>query len=195
MSLKSLRRASFLKRFVFKLWLWDARHKLERIADYLQKSDKLLDVGCGPGSVCLLLKNLGHDVTPLDVQDLSFTDEIKPLIYDGKIMPFTDDTFDVALLLTVLHHMPDPGAVFAEAKRVAKKIIVIEDIYCNRVQQYLTYFVDSLVNLEFFGHPHSNKSDAEWKILFAELGLKLKESKSARFLLLFRQATYYLERA
>ena len=193
MSLKALQRARFLKRLVFNIWLWDARQKFQRIAGYLQKSDKILDVGCGPGSTCLLLKNHGYDVAPLDIRNLSLAPEIRPLIYGGKTMPFVNDAFDVALILTVLHHTPDPRAVLLEAKRVAQRIIVIEDIYTNRVQQYLTYLMDSLVNLEFFGHPHSNKSDPEWKKLFSELELKLKEAKSQRYLLLFRQATYYLE--
>ncbi|MGH8750835.1 MAG: class I SAM-dependent methyltransferase [Burkholderiales bacterium] len=191
MSLKSLRH-SWLKSLVFQAWLWDAKQKINKI-NILEH--KLLDIGCGPGSVCLLLKQRGHDVTALDVEDLSFTPEVKPLLYDGKKIPFENDAFDVALLLTVLHHTPDPKAILLEAKRVARKIIVIEDVYRNRLQQCLTYFFDSLFNLEFFGHPHSNKTEAQWQALFAELGLKLQQTDSWRFLLLFRQALYVLERA
>jgi len=140
------------------------------------------------------MKRQGYDLTPIDVQDLTLSQEIEPEIYDGKNLPYRNTSFDSALILTVLHHTPNPREVLLEAKRVSKKIIIIEDIFKNPVQKYLTLFVDSIVNLEFSAHPHSNKSDNEWKELFIELGLKLKEAKYNRFLLFFRQAVYYLEK-
>ncbi|MFQ5795282.1 MAG: class I SAM-dependent methyltransferase [Candidatus Bipolaricaulia bacterium] len=133
-------------------------------------------------------------VTPLDVQNLSFVDQIEPVIYDGDNMLFEDDRFDVALILTVLHHTPHPEKVINEAKRVSKRIVIIEDIYMNFIQKYLTYFFDSLLNLEFTGHPHTNKNDQEWKALFEQLGLKLKDAKYKRSLLLFKNVTYHLEK-
>lgn len=195
MSLQGLRRIGVFKRLVFAVWLWDARQKMQRIAGYLHQDDKILDVGCGPGSVCSLLRRHGHDVAPLDVRDLSFSAEVRPILYDGCRMPFADAAFDVALLLTVLHHTPDPGATLREARRVARRLVIIEDIYSNWVQRWLTCFTDSLMNLEFSGHPHTNQSDAGWKSLFNDLGLILLAAQSHRFLLLFRQATYYLEHA
>lgn len=194
MSLRFIQETVFLKKLVFKIWLWDARQKMARIGIYLKKSDKLLDVGTGPGSVCLLLKKNKFNITPLDIQDLSLTDEVKPEIYDGKRMPFKNDTFDIALILTVLHHTSNHEEIVLEAKRVAKRIIIIEDIYRNTIQKYLTYFMDSLVNFEFCGHPHTNKNDEEWKRLFNKLDLKLKDAQYNVFLLFFRQATYYLEK-
>jgi len=194
MSLAAIKNTSFLKELIFKVWLWDARFKIKRIAEYISPKDKILDIGTGPGSVCLLMKREGYILTPIDVEDQTLSKEIKPEIYDGKNLPYKNASFDSALILTVLHHTPDPKEVLLEAKRVAKKIVVIEDIYTNPLQKYLTYFVDSIVNLEFSGHPHSNKSDNEWKDVFIELGLKLKAAKYSRFLLFFRQATYYLEK-
>ena len=76
----------------------------------------------------------------------------------------------------------------------ASRIIIMEDIYSNSLQKYLTFFVDSLVNLEFSDHPHSNKTDEEWRELFRKNGLKLVDAKYHRFLLFFRQVTYYLEK-
>ena len=129
----------------------------------------------------------------MDVQDLSLTDQIEPVIYDGKNLPFADKSFDTVLLLTVLHHIPEAETVLKECQRVADKIIIIEDIYKNQVQKYLTYFTDSLFNFEFIGHPHSNKRDSEWRNLFADLNLELKYTEQEQVLLFFTQVLYHLE--
>ncbi len=194
MSLATIKDNSLLSEQIFKIWLWDAKYKIERISEYLSPKDKILDIGTGPGSVCLLMNGDGYNVTPIDVIDQTLSPEIAPEIYNGKKLPYNNSSFDTALILTVLHHTSNPEEILLEAKRVADKIIIIEDIYTNPIQRYLTYFVDSIVNMEFSGHPHSNKSDNEWKDVFIELGLKLKAAKYSRFLLFFRQATYYLEK-
>lgn len=194
MSLEILQNRLFLKEPIFKVWLWDAKFKIKRISEHLLKKDRILDIGTGPGSVCLLLKREGYDITPVDVIDQTLSSEVKPDIYSGEKLPYNDSSFDTALILTVLHHTSKPEQVLSEVARVADKIIIIEDIYSNPVQQYLTYFVDSLVNMEFSGHPHSNKNDSEWKTAFNKLGMKLKASRYDRFLLFFKQATYALEK-
>lgn len=194
MSLYILQNSPFLKELIFKLWLWDARFKVERISEYLSKTDRILDIGTGPGSVCLLMQEKEFDVTPVDIIDQTLSTKIEPKIYDGKILPFNDNSFDTALILTVLHHTSNPYEILSEAKRAANKIVIIEDIYSNTFQKYLTYFTDSIVNLEFSGHPHSNQNDSEWKRTFSELGLKLKSAKYNKFLLFFKQATYFLEK-
>ncbi len=194
MSLKILQNKTFFKDWVFKVWLWDAKFKIERIQEYLSTKDRILDIGTGPGSVCFLMRREGYEITPADVIDQTLSPEIEPEIYDGKKLPYNYSSFDTALLLTVLHHTTNPEEVLSEAKRVSNEIIIIEDIYSNPVQKYLTFFVDSIVNMEFWGHPHSNKSDSEWKSTFKELGLKLKSTKYDRFLFFFKQVTYFLEK-
>ena len=192
MGLELIKPVPILNDLYFRLWLWDGKSKINRTQNYLNKDDKILDIGCGPASVSLLLTQKGYDVTPLDIKDLSFTDSIKPVVYDGNHIPFEDKEFDVSLLLTVLHHVHDPIKLISEAVRVSKKIILIEDVYDNPFQKYLTYFADSLINLEIIGHPHSNKSDRQWKYIFNEMGLMLSDSTIMRYIYFFRQATYVL---
>lgn len=189
-----LKKNKKLRNFVFnklsKSW---AEDKYRRINGLLNKEEKILDLGAGKCALSLLLKERGYNVTPVDVQDLSLTDQIEPVIYDGKNLPFADKSFDTVLLLTVLHHIPEAETVLKECQRVADKIIIIEDIYKNQVQKYLTYFTDSLFNFEFIGHPHSNKRDSEWRDLFAELNLELKYTEQEQVLLFFTQVLYHLE--
>ena len=150
------------------------------IFPYLEKGDKVLDIGCGLGRITKMIKDEGHIITPLDVRDLSIDDDISPLIYNGKKIPFADKSFDVSLIITVLHHTVSPEAILREARRVSKKIIIIEDIYKNSLQKYFTFLNDSVLNLEFFGHPHSNMNDLEWKKTFKKLNLKLVNAKYAK---------------
>lgn len=194
MSLRVVRNIPFLKALVFKLWLWDARRKLSNIGRYLVAGERIIEIGSGPGSVALMLKRRGFDVTAVDVRDLSFSDEVRPRIYDGENLPYEDTEFDVALILTVLHHAHNPEAVVLEAKRVARRVIVIEDIFTRITSKYITFAADCIVNLEFFDHPHNNKTDEGWKDLFKRSGLKLVETQLNKHLLFFKQVTYFLER-
>jgi len=154
----------------------------------------MLDIGSGNGVLCAELRERGFEVTALDVSNLSFSDRIKPVVYDGERMPFGDDSFDVGLLVTVLHHTRVPDRVLAEANRVAKRVIVIEEIYSNLIDKYLTYLVDSLFNLEFFGHPRTNRTDAGWREAFQRLGFMIVAAKYSRSILFLRRVTYVLER-
>ena len=173
-----------------------ARGKVSHIDHLLPDTGSILDIGSGRGVVTSILRDRGFVVTPLDVRDRSMERELAPVVYDGTVIPFPDDAFDCALLLTVLHHTPDPDAVLREASRVARRIIIIEDVYTNTLQKYLTFFTDSLFNLEFRGHPHSNRTDAEWRRTFERLGLTLAadEVVEKRVLLLYRQVAYGLTR-
>jgi ubiquinone/menaquinone biosynthesis C-methylase UbiE len=171
-----------------------ALHRLADIQPYLQRADKILDIGSGN---CILAKELldsGYNLTPLDVVDKSRVPEIKPLIYDGKRLPFADNSFDVALLITVLHHTPDPELILREACRVASRIMIVEDLHDSIFQKYLTFAMDSTLNLEFFGHPHSNKNAEEWRQTFGELGLEVIEEHSHPFWRFFKSGTFYLKR-
>ena len=173
---------------------YKAEKIVKQIEPYLNKHYKILDIGSGLCTVCEILRIKGYQTTPLDVQDLSFVDGIKPILYDGDKIPFNENEFDISLISTVLHHISHPKKILREAKRVSKKIIVVEDIYYNVLHRYLTYFFDSLSNWEFIGHPHKNKNDKGWKQTFKNLGLKLIEAKYERIFLIFELASYHLEK-
>jgi 2-polyprenyl-3-methyl-5-hydroxy-6-metoxy-1,4-benzoquinol methylase len=195
MSFKPFLKVSPLRCALCHLALWRVQEKLAEIGSYLDLADRVLDVGAGNCILCQELGRRGHDVTPVDVTNLSFVDEIVPVAYDGKTLPFADDSFDVALVITVLHHAPDPDAVLAEVSRVARRIIVIEEIYENSFEKYLTYAIDSLFNLQFFSHPRSNRTDAGWREAFQGLRLDVSAAVYSRSLVLLRRVTYVLVRA
>ena len=188
-------RDTVIEKLVFRLWLLDARRKLRHLRPHLGVDQSILDIGCGVGSVTTLLRAEGYTVTPLDVRAQSLTAAVAPVIFDGRHVPFDAGHFDLALLLTVLHHAEDPEALLLEAARVARRIVVIEDTYDNRVQRALTLATDSVVNLEFRGHPHNNRSDREWRATFDRLELRVLHATTWPIAALFQQSFFLLEPA
>ncbi|MHB1357651.1 MAG: class I SAM-dependent methyltransferase [Anaerolineae bacterium] len=150
------------------------------IANWLQPNDRVLDLGTGSGFITRHLQNRGYIVTAVDVRNTSRCPEITPLLYDGLHLPFAKDSFDVCLLSTVLHHTPQPDLVIAEAMRVARRIIVIEDIYRTQLGRWSAIVGCSLANKQFRNHPHSNRSDADWQATFSRLGLEILEARYVR---------------
>lgn len=183
----------FYRKSIYQLWEWDAQLKVSRIIPYLSKEERILDIGSGYGSVARALRKLDFHVDLVDVADHSISTDVSPDIYDGKTLPYENKSYEVALLLTILHHTENPRLIIQEAKRVAKKVVIIEDIYWNIAQKYLTFFTDSLINAEWFDHPHQNHTDNEWKEIFDQMGLQLVDSSYQKWLLCFEQATYVLK--
>lgn len=168
---------------------------LKHYKKLISHKERILDVGSGTCNVALYMQDEGYNVTPLDVADLSFTPRMKPILYDGIRMPFKNNEFDTALILTVLHHIPatQHETVLKESARVAKRIIIIEDVHSNYLHKLATMFMDSLFNLEFIGHPHSNKSDAEWREVFKKLGWHLTKVQPMQAFGILHQRMYVLE--
>jgi len=183
----------WLRQLIFPFWLLDAHKKYSWIAANLKADDAILELGSGMGSMVQVLRQHGHRVAAVDVKNTCVRADLSPAIYDGIDLPYTDQAFDVCLLLTVLHHCPDPDQVLSEAIRVARRVIIIEDVYSNSLQRKLTHWLDSLLNWEFRGHPHNNRSDREWRGAFREHNIQLTYAKRRRVALLFSQITYVLD--
>ena len=169
--------------------------KAKLLGDFIDDRETVLDIGTGSGSFANYLSKFGFKVSTVDVVDKTIHSQINPIIYNGRDLPFEDHSFEASMLITILHHCQDPDRVFAEAVRVSKhKIIVLEDVYSNWVMKQLTWWMDSLVNLEFKGHPHTNKSEAEWEALFEKHQLEVKKKTKTKVLAIFTQVMYHLEK-
>lgn len=170
-----------------------AEVKRKRLLPYLEKAQSVLEVGSGNGALVKLLGLEEMKLSALDIEDKSLFDDVNVRVYDGQKFPFSDKQFDVCQLITMLHHTTNAEELIREAKRVSGRVIIMEDIYESRFQKYITWFADSLVNWEFYGHPHTNRTDAEWKGLFERNGLAVEKVEYYRFLLFFKQVTYVLK--
>lgn len=147
--------------------------KINHILSGLDSDKSILDVGSGNGTLGKEIKKRNFSIVSVDVNDNSFYSDMRPILYDGLLLPFKDKSFDTALLITMLHHTKNPNAVISECIRVASKLIIMEEVYTSLLHKYWTFFVDSVFNLEFMHHPHTNKQDAEWRDIFSQLELEL----------------------
>ena len=183
-----------LKKSYFKKWgkKW-VKNKVNPFLEFLEEGDSILDVGSGNGLVSWELKQLGYNVTPIDINSQEFDATVKPIVYDGDSIPFEDKKFDVALLLSVLHHTENPEDILKEVGRVANRIIINEDIYDSKAQKYLTLLTDSIVNLGYSPCPRTNKNDTLWKDTFYKLNYQLLGSKYLKLLLFFKQGIYHVK--
>jgi len=145
------------------------------------------------GSVLSVMRKQNYYVDGLDFADNSFRDDLKPIVYNGRMIPFAKNVYDTALLLTVLHYTDDPEAILREAGRIAKRIVIIENVYDRRAMEWLTKAFCSLMNFQFIGHPHNNRTHAQWIEMFNKMGLKLWHKSTHRVGGIFKQAIYVLE--
>jgi SAM-dependent methyltransferase len=166
---------------------------INEITPYFHKGERILTIGAGSCFIDRELLKQGFDVTSLDVKNTSLVKGIDPTIYDGNKIPFKDKEFDVAIIFYVLHHTKDPDQLLLEAKRVARRLFIKEDLYTSSWQKRFVFLVDSILNLEFAGHPHSNRRDEEWRDTFQRLGLRMVESKVENYMLYTATGKYFLD--
>lgn len=143
---------------------------------FIEENSKILDLGCGSGLAGReFQKFFKANLTGLDVVDIR-VEKIPFMLFDGLNIPFPDNHFDYVLISYVLHHAKDPVSLLREAKRVArKKIIIYEDL----VEGWLSELICKIHGLTFsflFQDKKGNnnfKKEEEWKKVFDDLKLKI----------------------
>jgi len=154
----------------------DLYERLFTLGEWVAGTKRVLDVGIGTGDLtCRLCGHTSGRVVGLDVCDLRRKDIIAraPFDYvaaDACSLPFPDESFDCVTLIVMLHHVANPRRVLGESYRVLQpsgRLIILEDLIDERwsPRSLFTIVHDSVVNLEFFGHPHSNRSLSGWHSL------------------------------
>lgn len=135
---------------------------------WLNKTDKVLDVGCGN---CIVTKHIqemiGCDIQGYDVIDCGNNTDIPVTI--GNINEFNNNSFDVILLNSVLHHTTNEGQkkLLLECSRIAKRILIFEV-----EKSPISKIIDYLLNLhtykgKFLSNTMINhKSFFEWLQIF-----------------------------
>jgi len=96
----------------------------------VENGEKVLDVGCGTGSLTFALARAADvgEITAIDYSSVFVEEAIRrntdPRVRirqaDACALPFEDGTFDRALALLVLHFVPEAGRAVAEMRRVVR---------------------------------------------------------------------------
>jgi SAM-dependent methyltransferase len=99
----------------------------QHIAALLPPGSRVIDIGCGDGSLGrLVAQNVPRvSITGIDVL-VRPACHIPVQPFDGLSIPYPDDSFDVAMLVDVLHHAREARTLLQQAARVAP-IILIKD--------------------------------------------------------------------
>jgi ubiquinone/menaquinone biosynthesis C-methylase UbiE len=95
----------------------------KKMIDLVGPNGKILDVGCGTGYFAEKFLSK-YDVMGVDISEemirYAQTRMKKAVQGDAQNMPFPDNTFDVVIARSLLHHLPDPKQGAKEIKRVLK---------------------------------------------------------------------------
>lgn len=173
----------------------------------------VLDFGSGRGHLAALIARAGFDCYTTDVMDyrgadaahLPFRQMASPVD-----VPYADDSFDSAIVKTVLHHVDEPDLIplLINLRRVARRLIIEEDTYAVPTaprgiaaeQIELTEFnklderdqFQTLVLIDFFGNAVAQglvdmnfgcqfKRVSEWQSIFNSLGLRIVDTDVVGF--------------
>lgn len=103
---------------------------------------RILDLGCATGHYILELDKLGFDCVGADVNpeyvEIARKRGLEVYLIDQNL-PFEDKSFDSVIMFEVLEHLSDINSVLAEARRVARKNIILTVPNCegyDKLKQY-----------------------------------------------------------
>ena len=125
----------------YSLFFGSARRRYRRLIEANRQSiglppdnARVLDVGCGPGSMAAAFSDLGYTVRGVDgsprMAAIAAANGIPCSVADAtRQLPFADDSFDVAVAAWVAHGVPAPErmAIYGEMRRVAKHSVLLYD--------------------------------------------------------------------
>jgi ubiquinone/menaquinone biosynthesis C-methylase UbiE len=157
-------------RLFSKIYEIGAREMCLDCQGFIKEGSKILDLGCGSGIAAKYFQDFfGAKVIGVDIRD----NRLVPIpfqIFDGKNLPFENNFFDIVLINYVLHHCQSPEELLKEAKRVAKRIIIFEDL----PEGFFSKLRCKIHQMTFPGKKIFNfKTQKEWRKIFDKLALKI----------------------
>jgi SAM-dependent methyltransferase len=92
------------------------------IARHFPHGAHILEIGAGRGQQALEISRLGFTLEAIDIpSSLYARNRVFPITdYDGRTIPFANNSFDVVFSSSVLEHVPDISRIHAEIRRVLK---------------------------------------------------------------------------
>jgi SAM-dependent methyltransferase len=100
----------------------------DHLASLFSPGARVLDVGCGDGLIAAEVARRRPDLVVAGIDVLVRPGAHIPVAgFDGRTIPHADGAFHSVMLVDVLHHALDPGALLREATRVAASHVILKD--------------------------------------------------------------------
>ena len=109
----------------------------------LKTSDRILEIGCGTGSLVAELNRRGHNITGTDISSKAINYGLKKYenidlqVQPAENLNFPDETFDVVLSFDLFEHIADVDKHVSEVYRVLRTggyyLFQTPNKYCNAV--------------------------------------------------------------
>ncbi|SHO43670.1 class I SAM-dependent methyltransferase [Anaerocolumna xylanovorans] len=156
-----------------KLKIWE-----QQVADMFPHGAKILDVGSGMGREAFTLKRQGFEVIGLDIskyavekaneEALKADCKVKFYHYDGEVIPFNDETFDIVIIWNqsfgLLYGEDYKKSFICECKRVLKSGGLFS--YSGHYMQYIMKHYDYCLEENKF-YPYKER-DIYWETFSRE---------------------------
>ncbi len=109
-------------RFVDDLRLYEMGLVVAEIRQHKQNAGNILEIGAGTGVQSRFLASMGYSVEAIDVPESGYRESrVWPICdYDGKRIPFPDESFDVVFSSSTLEHIPHVRDFQDEIRRVLR---------------------------------------------------------------------------
>lgn len=143
------------------------------IAGLLPRDAEVVDVGCGDGQLAAAIGQVRPDLHVHGIEVVVRANTaISVAPFDGRNLPFRDQSVDAVIFVDVLHHAEEPRRLLAEAKRVAKEVVVVKDHLRQGLFAGPTLaFMDRVGNLRHgVALPYTYWTPQQWHDTFAQLG-------------------------
>jgi len=149
---------------------------VRQLAELVPHGASVLDVGCGDGQLAHALANARPDVTVRGLDVLVREDAAIPVeAFDGVRLPAEPDAFDVVLFVDVLHHTDHAETLLREAKRVARRFVLLKDHTRDGPLADATLrFMDRVGNARHgVALPYNYWPEQTWREVLGTVGLEI----------------------
>ena len=123
-------------------------HELEVALPLLPVGCAVLEIGAGTGWQAKQLSKLGYLVQAIDIKSSNYRDQQvwRVKTYDGKTIPFNDNSFDVVFSSNSLEHIPHIEAFQAEIHRVLRPNGIAVHILPSATWRFWTCLTEAIKN-------------------------------------------------
>ena len=150
------------------------------LAALIPPNARVLDVGCGDGTIDRVILGLRPDVSIEGVDVLVRPKTQIPVhTFDGSTLPFPPASFDLVMFVDVLHHTTDPRVLLRESARVAGRILLKDHLRDGFLAAPTLRFMDWVGNAPHgVALPYNYWPESQWNAAFRDLHWKMEEMRS-----------------